>query len=92
MYIYRGETMGLAEPVASIRLKILRRGAQDYEYFWLLSQKEGSKENARRLVNSVLVDPPGHEGEFGHWKRNAEEWDAVRIKVGEMLHKVNCKQ
>ena len=39
--IYRGETMGLEEPVASIRLKLLRRGSQDYEYFWLLARKEG---------------------------------------------------
>jgi hypothetical protein len=37
MLIYRGETMGLDEPATSIRLKGLRRGSQDYEYFWLLS-------------------------------------------------------
>jgi hypothetical protein len=86
MYIYRGETMGLAEPAASIRLKILRRGVQDYEYFWLLAQEEGGEKRARDLVNSILVDPPGHEGEFGYWKRNAEEWDAIRNQVGALLN------
>jgi len=89
MFIYRGETMGLAEPAASIRLKILRRGAQDFEYFWLLSQREGGREKADQLVNSMMVEPPGHEGEFGYWRRNSEEWDKARIKTGDLIQSLN---
>jgi hypothetical protein len=85
MYIYRGETVGLAEPVASIRLKILRRGAQDYEYFWLLSRDEGGKQRAQQLVDSIMAEPPGYEGQFGYWKRNAEDWDRARIQAGELI-------
>jgi len=89
MYVYRGETMGLAEPAASIRLKILRRGAQDYEYFWLLSQTEAGKKQAHQLVDSIMVEPQGQEGQFGYWKRNAEEWEDVRIKVGDLIQSLD---
>jgi hypothetical protein len=89
MLAYRGETMGLAEPAASIRLKILRRGAQDYEYFWLLSQKEGGQERARQIVDSIIVEPPGHPGEFGYWKRNPVEWEKARMKAGELIQSLH---
>jgi hypothetical protein len=93
MLVYRGETMGLAEPAASIRLKLLRRGSQDYEYFWLLSQRKGGIEQVNELVNSVLY---GITGKFsypvtlgapGQWKHNAEEWERVRIKLGDLIVK-----
>jgi hypothetical protein len=46
--------MGLDQPVASIRLKGLRRGSQDYEYFWLLTQAKGGREMADQAVSAVL--------------------------------------
>ncbi len=85
MLAYRGETMGLAEPAASIRLKILRRGAQDYEYFWLLSQQPGGRERASEIVDSIIMEPAGHSGEFGYWKRNSEEWERARHKAGDLI-------
>jgi hypothetical protein len=49
MLVYRGETMGLDEPAASIRLKALRRGSQDYEYFWLASQLPDGRRTVDRF-------------------------------------------
>ena len=89
MLVYRGETMGLDEPAASIRLKGLRRGSQDYEYFWLLSQA-GGKQTVDEAVNSVLHASPGGKvrlGSPGVWKHDPDEWDRVRLKLGEAIAK-----
>jgi Glycoside hydrolase 123, catalytic domain len=88
--IYRGAVMQYDQPIPSIRLKALRRGLQDYEYFWLLSRKTGSKGTADALVNSIVYKRP-----FGKnamldteiWKNNPDVWDEVRIRAGERLAK-----
>jgi Domain of unknown function (DUF4091) len=88
-FVYRGETMGLDEPVASIRLKQLRRGSQDYEYFWLLDkQGNGWRELANSAVNSIIHNVQGEEsamGSPGMWNHNPEEWERARIRIGERL-------
>ena len=43
----------IAEPVASIRLKSFRRGAQDYEYLRLLEQSAG-RAAAAKLLDTVM--------------------------------------
>ena len=60
-YVYPGarlEDVGLGNiegPVPSMRLKVMRRGAQDYEYLWLLKQKGRFAEaKARRILSKVL--------------------------------------
>jgi len=54
MLVYRGETMGLKEPAASMRLKGLRRGSQDYEYFWLLSRLPKGRDIVDQRIDQVL--------------------------------------
>ena len=48
-------------PIASLRLANIRDGLEDYEYLWLLAQRAGSIEVARRACEPVtwglLVDP-----------------------------------
>jgi hypothetical protein len=86
--IYRGAVMGYDRPVPSIRLKAQRRGLQDYEYFWLLSQKAGSNLAADRLVNRIV-----YKQAFGVkamldteiWRNNPDEWENVRIEAGETI-------
>jgi hypothetical protein len=81
--------MGLDEPVASIRLKQLRRGSQDYEYFWLLAhQANGGRDLADVTVNSVIHNFTGMEGAMGSpgmWNHNPEDWEKARIKIGDRL-------
>ena len=80
--------MDYHEPIPSIRLKAQRRGLQDFEYFWLLAEKTANKRAADELVNSVVYKRP-----FGPkamldteiWKNNPEEWDRVRIAVGDRI-------
>jgi Glycoside hydrolase 123, catalytic domain len=85
--IYRGAVMGYREPIPSVRLKAMRRGLQDYEYFRLLAEKDG-KPAADQLVDGIVYKRP-----FGAramldteiWKNNPEEWDAVRITAGKRI-------
>jgi len=86
--IYRGETMGLDEPVASIRLKLLRRGSQDYEYFWLLAQKKGGRAIADQISNSIIHAPMGTNGAWGSpgmWSHDAEDWERDRYRMGDLV-------
>jgi hypothetical protein len=89
--IYRGETMGLDGPVASIRLKLIRRGSQDYEYFWLLSHKKGGRAVADQIANAVVREPMGIRGAWGSpgmWSHNAEDWERDRYRMGELIQKL----
>jgi hypothetical protein len=86
--VYRGAVMGYRDPVASIRLKSLRRGLQDYEYFWLLEQRTGGKEASDQLVNGIVYKNPFGEssiGDTGVWKRNPDEWERARLAAGDRI-------
>jgi hypothetical protein len=70
----------------------MRRGSQDYEYFWLLSQRKGGREQADALVNSVINEPLGSSeswGSAGMWKHNSEEWERARIKAGNLIESLS---
>jgi hypothetical protein len=90
--VYRGETMGLDEPAASIRLKQLRRGSQDYEYFWLLSRLKGGSAMVDGAMNAVLhssiTDSKAALGAPGMWAHDPDEWDRVRLKFGQTIEKL----
>lgn len=73
-------------PIPSIRMKQVRRGMQDYEYFWMLKEM-GQGEFADALVNGVIrraLMDSWVKGEFtskpwGDWSRNPAKWDdAIR--------------
>lgn len=50
---YTDQDRGLAGPFSSIRMKNWRRGAQDYEYLWLL-QQAGLKVQATAIADSCI--------------------------------------
>jgi hypothetical protein len=91
MLVYRGETMGLDEPAASIRLKGLRRGSQDYEYFWLLSQSKGGKDMVDEAVKAIVhgsIDDKAALGAPGMWVHDPDEWERTRVKLGGAIEKI----
>jgi hypothetical protein len=82
--------MGLDEPIASIRLELLRRGSEDYEYLWLLSHKHGGKEIADDVVNTIIHNFAYMRGAMGSpamWNHNPEEWERARIRMGDLIAK-----
>jgi len=66
---YPGNTVGIPGPLPSLRLKALRRGLQDYEYLWLLSQKF---EGDRLAADALLCDDQD---------TNADAWNAPLDRV-----------
>jgi len=67
-------------PVASFRMKSFRRGQQDYEYLWLLSQRKGSTIEADALLDKVIqaglskadgLKTPG-------WSQDPADWYKLR--------------
>ena len=75
---------GITEPVASIRLKSFRRGAQDYEYLRLLEVAAG-RAAAMKALASVVGDclhrPNRPYGAAGDWSHNPEEWNRMRLGI-----------
>lgn len=85
--IYPGQYVGIRGVVGSIRLKQTRRGMQDYEYLWLLSQrgqKQLADEIARRIMPKALheaTDAGGDARNRGHWQRDPRKWDEARREM-----------
>jgi uncharacterized protein DUF1961/glycosyl hydrolase family 123 len=95
MYIYPGEQIGLAgDPLPSIRLKMIRRSMQDYEYFWLLTEKnkDGGKAVDKvvdRIVKRGLRDAvplwPPQKHDPTHWSHRPEEWYNARLELASLI-------
>jgi hypothetical protein len=82
--------MGYQQPIPSIRLKAQRRGLQDHEYFWLLSEKTGGKDAADAIVNRIVYKRPFGEAallDTEIWKNNPDEWEKTRVEAGEAIAK-----
>ncbi len=52
--LYPGARFGLAGPLASMRLKVLRRGMQEHAYLTLLGAKTGSRLAADEIVGRTI--------------------------------------
>jgi hypothetical protein len=76
---YPGRPVGLREPLASFTMKSLRRGLQDYEYLWLLSQKGKRVDD---VVSRVVPKP-------NEWARDPEAWDQARLELGKRLEEAS---
>ncbi len=55
LLFYPGKDAGFDGPVSSIRLKNIREGLEDYEYFAIL-EKKGEEEFVREMVNAVCPE------------------------------------
>ena len=53
-YMYPGYKVGLNGPVPTNRMKVIRRGVQDWEYLYLLEQATGSRQASEDIMYSVL--------------------------------------
>ena len=82
---YPGTPRGIAGPVSSVRMKNWRRGAQDYEYMWLLDQ-QGRGSLVDQVVNGVVPYAFGDaEGKSTSWSDDPAVWEAARLQLGEAL-------
>jgi len=82
-------------PVGSVRMKTLRRGLLDYEYFALLRSLGGDPDPVvSRIISSALneeapEDPSSHplRGKHGAWSHDPAEWDGARGEIAKEIEK-----
>lgn len=90
LYFYPGNELGLSYPIPCIRLKSMRRGAQDYEYMWLLTQKNGgNRTETNKIVDTIInraLDKI-HKNDKYTWSHNPMEWFNARIAMAEKIDK-----
>ncbi|MEK6675455.1 MAG: hypothetical protein AABZ47_07350, partial [Planctomycetota bacterium] len=96
--IYSGEPFGLREPVASVRLKYVRRAMQDAAYFRLL--REHGLEHVRAALTQALAPYAGTSAFATHfangrklgWSAQEERFDAsVQLMADEIIRKTKPK-
>ena len=74
MLVYPGQQVGVPGVVASMRLKWLRDGVEDYEYVQILKNM-GKADQALQIARSVGPD-------WTHWTRDAKAIDSARLQLG----------
>ncbi|MBK6688629.1 MAG: DUF4091 domain-containing protein [Deltaproteobacteria bacterium] len=87
--IYRGHEVGAAydRPIASMRLKALRRGAQDAQLLKMLAARD--PEAARRLTQLMVPRALGDrvpETGAGAWSIDPFDWDRARNAILDSLN------
>jgi hypothetical protein len=83
---YSNEDRGIPGPVASIRLKNIRRGMQDYEYLWL-ARKNGLNEEIAQIVDTCVPTAFSEAEGAVSWSVKGSDWDSLRLKLAELLEK-----
>lgn len=74
---YPGEDAGIEGPIASIRLKALRDGMEDYEYFALLTAL-GKRDEADAIAREAVPT-------WGSWKQDALALPQLRERLAEAI-------
>jgi hypothetical protein len=83
MLVYPGKQVGVPGVVASMRLKWLRDGVDDYDYLQIL-KKLGKEDVAMEIARSVGAD-------WTNWTRDKAALEAARQKLGETIDQIMSK-
>ena len=78
---YPGLPCGIDGPVTCIRLKNLRDGMEDYEYFAIL-EKLTNKKNVKKIIDTIAPN-------WWDFSKNPDEFLAAREKIAQQI--VNLK-
>lgn len=72
----------------------MRNGLQEYEYMRLLSGLHKNKDAVNNIVNNIIKTPFGGKsiGNFHVWRHDPEQWDAGRIKLGELINEAKNRK
>ena len=80
MLVYPGQAVGVKGVVASMRLKWLRDGVEDYDYLQILKEL-GKADLAMQIARSVGPD-------WTNWTRDPNAIEAARLKLGEAIDQI----
>ena len=81
MLVYPGQQVGINGVVASMRLKYLREGVEDYEYVQMLKNL-GQGTWAMNLVRTIASS-------WSNWTRDPNALASVRMQLGQQLHSLS---
>ncbi|GAB7078410.1 DUF4091 domain-containing protein [Megalodesulfovibrio paquesii] len=92
--LFPADSYGIPGPIASLRLKMWRRGLQDYEYLKLAATRQPAavEELVRQMVPKSMwelgvtdkADPSYVHADIS-WSTNPDDWEAARRRLAEMI-------
>lgn len=96
--VFPAVSLGVDGPIASLRLKHLRRGVQDVDYLALAKLKNSSKTQAiiDRMVPKALweygvsnaSDPTWVRSDIS-WSTNPDDWEQARKELADIIEGIN---
>ena len=96
VFIYPGKKVNYDLPIVNIRMKQIRRGQTDFEYFWLLKQAgEGALADSlvKSVINVALSEAARRPEQYsyGKWSHNPDDWDGALAKAAARLEQLKDK-
>jgi hypothetical protein len=82
--VYPVETRAYPGPVSSIRMKMYRRGVQDYEYFWMAEQS-GYATEVDALLAEALPHVMWESVSVPDWSNANADYETIRRELADML-------
>jgi hypothetical protein len=93
--LFPADSYGMAGPIASLRLKELRRGIEDVDYLTLAAAKDPSAVSALvdKMVPKVLWEQQCHDpvNDCSYtyapvsWSDNPDDWEAARAQLAHII-------
>ena len=88
--VFPSESRDVVGPIASIRLKNIRRGAQDYEYL-RLARRHGLAHVAEEIARTCVPSAFSEAGGAVSWSERGSDWDKQRrilaLKIETEIHR-----
>jgi hypothetical protein len=78
------ESRGYPGPIASIRMKMYRRGIQDAEYMWLAEQA-GHASQVQQLLTDTLPEVMWNAPAVPTWSNTNADYEAVRRQLANLI-------
>jgi PKD repeat protein len=83
-YVYPAQNREYAGPMSSIRMKMYRRGIQDYEYMWL-AEDAGHGQEVAWILDGVLPDVMWEAPEIPTWSNSNATYEEARRLFVDLL-------
>ncbi|MFB3882310.1 MAG: glycoside hydrolase domain-containing protein, partial [Armatimonadota bacterium] len=81
--VYPAQDRGYPGPMSSIRMKMYRRGVQDYEYMWMAKQK-GHQAQVQTVLDSALPHVMWEAATIPDWSTSNADYEDARLELAEL--------
>jgi hypothetical protein len=85
-YLYPGYRLGLNTPLPTTRMKVIRRGVQDWEYLYRLEQLTGSSQAGDQQVITLMGDGDrSYTQDMEDFQLDGAAFAVARARVAELI-------